>query len=184
MRYFELDTQWGRPHVRAELSTLEEAKQRLDDTDIHTETLMGSHPELADALERWDRGDRLLRLQDQGRYVLCLAAGGDLSEALIYVEDDPEVWRQYGSDDPICGAVIKMWDDFMALQEQVRALGIPFDISDRSEVFKSRLLKGWDGPDGDVTQTKQEEWDMIAARWGPAEAESIRGPRPTALESV
>jgi hypothetical protein len=178
MRYFDIETTFGRPHVREEIPSLEQAKLRLGDIDVFTDEQMQEHPDLKDALERWDRDDRLSYCQDHGRYGLSYAAEGDLSTALMFIENEPELFRRY-ADDPICAATVKMWDNHSALRATVKALGIPQRPGD--------LIKPWDGPIGVLNlndETSQQRWDRLAAEFGESTITKEIGPRPPQLSSV
>lgn len=179
MRYFDVTCSFGRPHVNEEIPTLEEAKSRAGDDEIYTEPAMRANPELADALDRWDRGDRSLRAHDDALFFLsCIIAKGNqhIGEAFEWVDDeDKQRWQTYGETDDVCDLAFQI----VARMATWRMLIGLLDVPDREGI-----ITGWDGPHGDLKPTPQERWDHYAATFGSDQAANAFGPRPTALESV
>ena len=165
MRYFDLDQGHGRPHVREEIPSFEEAKKHLGDVEVFSEEMMRSRPELSDALDRWDRGDRSLYAEDHARFVLSMVAAGDWLELLPHARDMEELFRMYSGSDPVCAMVAELLDYITGVKEKASSLGI-----------STTLRRDWIFLEGDFTETRQEWWDRLAA--DPYFPTALLGPRP------
>jgi hypothetical protein len=158
MRYFILYTSFPTPHVERELQSLEAAKEQLGDHEIYTDEQLLQHPELKAALERWDSGDRSGYLIDHGRYALSMVAeDGDIGEALTYIGEDVDQYRELAATNPVCAIVAELFDTVAELQTRIKALGIPDSHRD--------LMKS------------PGSWEQQRAKWG-------RGLKDSSLESV
>ena len=131
MGYFMLYTSFPTPHVEGELQSLEAAKEQLGDHDVYTDEQMRQHPELKEALERSDSGDRSLYRIDHARYALSLVAGdGDIGEALAYIGEDVDQYRELAATEPTCAIVAELFDTVADLQTRIKVLGIPESARD------------------------------------------------------
>lgn len=147
MRYLIIEAGFPTPHVRVELQSLEAAKEQLGDYEIYTDEQMRHHPELNEALERWDSGDRSLYLIDHARYALSFVAlDGDIGQAVSYIGEDVDQYRELAATEPICAMVAELFDVIENLQARIAALGIP-------KVPSEVLLP-------------PSSWDDQRARWG------------------
>ena len=139
MRYFDIETSFARPHVRAEFPTLDDAKAILHNFDVFTETQVGSNPELAEALERWDRGDRSLLAHDHARAALGHVAEEEWTEFFAYVDGFGAMFQEHAAQDHFCDLVSRLVRNAEELQEELKSLGI-------RDVGVTR----WNGPRGEI----------------------------------
>lgn len=161
MRYFEIRTIFGPPHIVRESENLEDFEEALRHlTQVFTMPEMQSHADLQDALDRWVEGDRSPYAHDAARYILNAEDADSVRLKAYLVDDELEAWyREHAATDELAQRMVVLLDllkAYEALQGPIESL-LSYQPRDWSK-------KEWDEVEGELNLWKRELAQKAAER--------------------